>query len=427
MSEATLIKHLTALEILDSRGHPTLQVTVILESGIHATASVPSGASTGLHEAAELRDGGAPHGGRGVRKAVSLVEGEIADALRGVDVTGQAGVDQRLIDLDGTQNKSRLGSNSILGTSMAVARAAARCRRQPLYASLGGDRATLLPMPCMNVLNGGKHADSSLDFQEFMIVPVGAPSFREALRYGAEVYAALRSLLQQRNLSTSVGDEGGFAPRLDGNEAACALIVEATERAGYRPGRDIAIALDPAASSFATADGYALDRSGGGTLDRAALLRLYDRWLGLWPIVSIEDGFAEEDWDGFVAQTSTQGDRIQIVGDDLLVTNPRFIERGIAARAANAALIKPNQIGTVTETIAAIRLCQEAGWGTMMSHRSGETTDSFIADLAVGLGCGQIKAGAPCRGERLAKYNRLLAIEAELGALARFGNPFRPR
>lgn len=427
MTQAHLIRDLSALEILDSRGHPTLQVGIVLTSGVRAEASVPSGASTGAHEAAERRDGDlARYGGRGVRAAVAAVEGEVAEALRGRDVFDQAGLDRALIDLDGTPNKGRLGANALLGVSTAVARAAALAAGLPLYAHLSGDgAASLLPMPCMNVLNGGKHADSSLDFQEFMLVPVGAPNFAEAMRYGAETYAALKDVLHARGLSTAVGDEGGFAPRLEGNETACALIVEAVERAGLRPGRDVAIALDPASSSFEKNGRYELTRSGEGTLDRDALLALYGRWIDAWPIVSIEDGFAEDDWAGFVAQTEAQGGRIQIVGDDLLVTNPRFIARAIAEGAGNAALIKPNQIGTVTETVEAVRLCQGAGWGTMVSHRSGETTDSFIADLAVGLGCGQIKAGAPARGERLAKYNRLIGIEAELGRRARFENPFR--
>ncbi|MCE4224970.1 phosphopyruvate hydratase [Methylobacterium sp. C25] len=425
MTSVSRIQRLEALEIIDSRGHPTLQVTVSLSDGTTATAAVPSGASTGLHEAAELRDGDrARYGGRGVRKAVASVEKDIAATLKGRDVHDQVGIDEHMIALDGTANKSRLGANSLLGTSMAVAQAAAASDGRSLYAHLGGEAATLLPMPFMNVLNGGKHADSSLDFQEFMLVPLGAPSFAEAMRYGVEVYAALRELLRARSLSTAVGDEGGFAPRLESNEAACAIIVAAIERAGYHPGRDVAIALDPAASSFATAAGYDLSRSGTGILDREALLALYGRWIDTWPIVSIEDGFAEDDWTAFQAQTAAHGARLQIVGDDLLVTNPTFIERAIVQRAGNAALIKPNQIGTVTETARSIRLCQEAGWGTMVSHRSGETTDTFIADLAVGLGCGQIKSGAPCRGERLAKYNRLLAIEAELGSRARFANPF---
>ena len=428
MADNNRIASLRAHEILDSRGSPTVSVRVILESGVTAAASVPSGASIGVHEAVELRDGDtARYGGKGVRHAVAHVEGEIARAIAGQDVRDQAAIDRMMIDLDGTENKARLGANAILGVSMAVARAASLVADKPLYATLAGTSDYLLPMPCMNVLNGGKHADSSLDFQEFMIVPVGAPSFAEAMRYGAETYAALRVLLHQRGLKTAVGDEGGFAPDLDSNEAACELIVAAIEAAGYRPGRHLAIALDPAASSFATADSYELSRSGTGQLDRAGLLALYGRWIDAYPIVSIEDGFGEDDWQGFIDQTARQGGRIQIVGDDLLVTNPRIIQRGIDEKAANAALIKLNQIGTVTETIEAVRICQHAGWSTMVSHRSGETTDSFIADFAVAISAGQIKSGAPCRGERLAKYNRLIEIERELEDRPSFSNPFASR
>lgn len=428
MPDRSRIAGLRAHEILDSRGIPTLSVTVVLESGETAAASVPSGASTGVHEAVELRDGDAArYGGKGVRHAVAHIEGEIARAIAGQDARDQGAIDRMMIDQDGTENKARFGANAILGVSMATARAASLVADKPLYAMLAGTSDYLLPMPCMNVLNGGKHADSTLDFQEFMIVPVGAPSFAEAMRYGAETYAALRGLLHQRGLKTAVGDEGGFAPDLDSNEAACELIVEAIEAAGYRPGRDLAIALDPAASSFATGDSYDLARSGTGRLDRAGLLALYGRWIDAYPIVSIEDGFGEDDWQGFIDQTAQQSGRIQIVGDDLLVTNPRIIQRGIDGKAANAALIKLNQIGTVTETIEAVQLCQRAGWGTMVSHRSGETTDHFIADFAVAINAGQIKSGAPCRGERLAKYNRLIEIERELGDRGTFSNPFASR
>ncbi|WP_342163169.1 phosphopyruvate hydratase [Methylobacterium sp. SD21] len=432
MRPDTKIRALEALEILDSRGRPTLEVRVTLEGGVSATAGVPSGASTGVNEAVERRDNDlARYGGKGVLMAAEAVRGEIGEALRGWDAADQQGVDRTLVELDGSPNKSRLGANALLGVSMAAVRAAARATGRPLYAHLGGEAATLLPMPCLNVLNGGQHADSSLDVQEFMLVPVGASSLAEAMRVAAETYAAIREILHERGLATAVGDEGGFAPNLPDNEAALALIVEATERAGYRPGADVAIALDPAASSFAAADGYNLARSRTGMLNRAQLLELYGRWVERWPIVSIEDGFGEEDWTGFVAQTAAQGERIQVVGDDLLVTNPRFIAKAIDERACTAALIKLNQIGTVSETVEAITLCRKAGWATMVSHRSGETTDTFIADFAVAMGSGQIKAGAPCRGERLAKYNRLLAIEAELGARARFENPFarygRPR
>lgn len=416
------IAELRALEILDSRGFPTLSVTLVTDDGTEGTASVPSGASTGLHEAVELRDGDpARFGGKGVLKAIGHIHGEIAACLRGHDVTDQVGLDTALIALDGSTNKARLGGNAILGVSMAAARAAALLKRMPLYRYLGAPEACTLPMPCMNVLNGGKHADNGLDFQEFMLVPVGAPTFAEAMRMGAETYQALKSLLHQRGLSTAVGDEGGFAPKLRSNEEACELIVEAISSAGYGPGDDIAIALDPAASSFGIDGRYEL--ADGSILDRSSLLALYARWIDHWPIISIEDGFAEDDWTGFAEQTKAQGERIQIVGDDIFVTNPVFIARGIAEETANAALIKLNQIGTVTETVEAIAACRQAGWGAMISHRSGETADDFIADFAVAMGTGQMKAGAPCRGERLAKYNRLLAIEQELGDQARFGWP----
>lgn len=424
----TAICDLDALEILDSRGEPTLQVRVILEGGASAVAAVPAGASTGRHEAREARDADPErYRGRGVSRAASAVRGRIAEGLRGLDAADQKQIDGRLIALDGTPDKSGLGANAILGVSMAAARAAAQASGRPLYVHLGGGDATLLPMPCLNVLNGGRHADSSLDVQEFMLVPVGMPTFARAMRCAAETYHAIRDLLHERSLSTAVGDEGGFAPKLPDNEAALDLIVAATERAGYRPGEDVAIAIDPAATSFAVEGGYDLVRSGTGRLDRGGLLALYGRWIERWPIVSIEDGFGEDDWAGFVAQTAAQGKRIQVMGDDLLCTNTRLIEQAIAEDACNAALIKLNQIGTVTETAAAVAMCREAGWASMVSHRSGETTDAFIADFAVAMGCGQIKSGAPCRGERLAKYNRLLDIEAELGPRARFENPFAHR
>lgn len=420
------ISSLDAREILDSRGRPTVEVSVALEGGVTAIASVPSGASTGEKEAVELRDHDfARYGGNGVLNAVANVRGEIAKILLGHNAGDQEAIDRMLIEQDGTPNKSRLGANSILGVSMAVARAAATPDGRQLYERLGN--GTLLPMPCFNVLNGGKHADSSLDFQEFMIVPVGAPNFAEAVRYGAETYAALKELLAARGCRTSVGDEGGFAPVLDGHEDACSLLVQAVEKAGFRPAIDMAIALDPAASSFGSADRYDLQRSGGGVVDRAELLQIYKVLVDRWPIVSIEDGFAEEDWQGFIDMTAAERDRIQIVGDDLLVTNPALIRKGIERSACTAALIKPNQIGTVSETIEAVSVCHKAGWGTMVSHRSGETIDDFIADFAVAVSAGQIKSGAPCRGERLAKYNRLMAIEHELGARADFSNPFAGR
>ncbi len=412
-----------ALEILDSRGNPTVQVEVALEDGSIGIACVPSGASTGQHEAAELRDGDpARFGGRGVRQAVENVRTALANAVSGQDATRQADIDARLIEADGTRGKSKLGANAILGISMAVARAAAASLGLPLYTWLGGPTARRLPVPMMNVINGGKHAGNRLAFQEFMIVPHGAPSFGEALRYGAETFKALEKQLERRGLPTSVGDEGGFAPDLDSDEEACQLIVAAIEQAGLTPGKDVAIALDPAASSF-FADGlYHL--ADGSHLERAALLDLYARWVEAYPIVSIEDGFAETDWDGYVAQTAAMGDRIQIVGDDNYVTNPAFIAEGIARKATNAVLIKLNQIGTVTETVTAIELARSAGWRSVVSHRSGETEDTFIADFAVALGTGQIKTGSLSRSERIAKYNRLLWIERRLGASALFSSTF---
>jgi enolase len=418
-----LIRSVEATEILDSRGNPTLQVEITLDTGIRASASVPSGASTGDNEAVELRDGDPRrYGGKGVLKAIENIRSEIAPTIIGKSAATHAEIDRSLIELDGTPNKSRLGANAILGVSMAVVRAAAASNGVHLYNYLRSSSGRL-PMPMFNVLNGGKHADNSLDFQEFMIVPVGAPTFAEAVRYAAETFHALRSLLAESHLSTAVGDEGGFAPRLPSNDAACELIVKAVETAGYEPGQDIAIALDPAASSFF--DGaYDLERSGQGRKTNAEMIDLYQRWVQDFPIVSIEDGLAENDWDGFRNLTSAVGDKIQIVGDDIFVTNTVFIERGITERTANAALIKLNQIGTVSETIAAVELCRKAGWAYVMSHRSGETEDTFLADFAVAMGAGQIKAGSLCRGERVAKYNRLLRIEQELGDAAIFENPF---
>jgi enolase len=417
------IDSITALEILDSRGFPTVRVNVFLDNGVIGTASIPSGASTGENEATELRDGDAArYGGKGVLRAVANVEDEIAAVLEGFDVTGQAAIDAAMIELDGTENKSRLGANAILGVSQAVARAAAQSCGLPLYAYLGGVGATHLPVPMMNVLNGGKHADSSLDFQEFMIFPVGAPTFAEALRYGAETFQALKKILHGKGYATSVGDEGGFAPQLKGgNDEACELIVAAIEKAGHVPGQDIAIALDPAASSFFENGKYRLTRSKQGDKSPTEMVALFKSWVEKYPIISIEDGHAENDWDGFKAMTAEIGDRVQIVGDDLIVTNPRYIARAIEEKACNAALIKLNQIGTVSETIDAIHLCRQAGWGFVISHRSGETEDAFMADFAVAMGGGQIKTGSVCRSERIAKYNRLLEIEAELGQTAVFG------
>jgi enolase len=418
------IKSLRAQEILDSRGNPTIRVWVGLENGQFCVASVPSGASTGTHEAVELRDGDVRrYGGKGVLKAVANVNDQIAPRLIGMDPLCQAEIDRMLNELDGTPNKAHLGANAILGVSMAVARAGAKVTGVPLHVYLAGPEATRLPVPMMNVLNGGQHADNTLDFQEFMVMPVGAPTFSEALRFGTETFHALKGLLHRKGYSTAVGDEGGFAPRLKSQEEACQLIVEAIGAAGYRPGRDLAIALDPAASSFCDGSRYRLSKSGAGTMTSDELTALYAQWIERYPIVSIEDGLAETDWDGFRAQTAKLGDRIQIVGDDMYVTNPRFITRGIQERTTNAALIKLNQIGTVTEAVEAVGLCRTAGWNFIISHRSGETEDTFMADFAVAMGGGQIKAGSACRSERIAKYNRLLEIEAELGPNARFENP----
>jgi enolase len=418
----TRIYSVQAREILDSRGSPTIAVDVTLVDGTKASAAVPSGASTGENEAVELRDGDPQrYGGKGVRKAVANVNALIAPKLVGLDPTEQVQIDRLMMDLDGTPNKATLGANAILGVSQAVARAAAGSYGLPLYAYLEGRGAKHLPVPMMNVINGGKHADSNLDFQEFMIVPRGAPSFSEALRYGAETFQALKTLLHGQGQSTAVGDEGGFAPRLSSNEEACQLIVTGIERAGYRPGEDIAIALDPAASSFFADGKYRLTRSGQGEKTAVEMIGLYREWRQRYPIVSIEDGLAENDWSGFRELTAALGGHTQIVGDDILVTNPIYIKRGIAERTCNAALIKLNQIGTVSETIDAIQLCRKAGWGFIISHRSGETEDSFIADFAVAMSGGQIKTGSLCRSERIAKYNRLLEIEEELGASAVFG------
>jgi len=418
------IESIRALEILDSRGHPTIRVMVKLDNGITASASVPSGASTGENEAFELRDGDASrYGGKGVLKAIENVTRTIAPRLVGMNPSGQSEIDHRLIELDGTPNKRKLGANAILGVSMAVARAAAQAADVPLYEYLGGADATRLPMPMMNILNGGKHADNSVDFQEFMVVPVGATSFAEAMRYGAETFHALKKILAAKGYATAVGDEGGFAPNLKSNEEACEVIVSAIESAGHKVGKDVAIALDPAASSFFKNGDYHLSKSGQGRKTSAQMNALYEQWLDRYPIVSIEDGLAETDWDGFRQHTAALGGRIQIVGDDIYVTNTEFIRRGIRERTTNAVLIKLNQIGTVTETIAAIDLCREAGWNYVVSHRSGETEDTFMADFAVAMGGGQIKTGSACRSERIAKYNRLLEIEAELGSRAVFTSP----
>lgn len=411
-----------AMEILDSRGNPTIRVFVELDSGARVSASVPSGASTGENEAVELRDGDKGRfGGKGVLKAVTNVNEILGPGLLGMDPTQQGQIDRMMIEMDGTPNKAKLGANAILGVSMAVARAAAVDCGVPLYAYLGGCGARRLPVPMMNIINGGKHAENSVDLQEFMIFPVGAPTFAEALRYGAETFHALKALLKKRGYSVGVGDEGGFAPDLKSNEEALELMVQAIESAGYEPGKQVAIALDPAASSFWEQGVYNLSKSGQGKKTSEDLVAMYKDWVNRYPILSIEDGHAEDDWKGFSALTKEIGDRIQIVGDDIFVTNTNFIARGIEEKAANAVLIKLNQIGTVTETIQAIELARKAGWGYVISHRSGETEDTFMADFAVAMGGGQIKTGSVCRSERIAKYNRLLEIEAELDDAAVFG------
>ena len=420
------INDIHAMEILDSRGNPTVKAIVTLDNGITASASCPSGASTGENEAVELRDGGRTrYGGKGVLKAVANVNELIAPVLIDMDPAHQAEIDRLMILLDGTQNKQRLGANAIVSVSMAVARVAALAAGLPLYAYMGGFGALRIPIPMMNILNGGKHADNSVDFQEFMIMPIGAPSFAEALRYGVQTFHALKDILSKEGYSTNVGDEGGFAPDLKSNDEACEVIIEAIETAGFKPGKDIAIALDPAASSFFKNGVYNLAKLGQGKKTSDEMVAFYTTWVGKYPIVSIEDGLAENDWEGFRKQTASQGDKIQIVGDDIFVTNTKYITRGIQEKTANAVLIKLNQIGTVTETMEAIALCRKVGWGFVVSHRSGETEDTFIADFTVAMGGGQIKTGSVCRSERIAKYNRLLEIEAELGKAAIFENPLK--
>jgi len=414
------IESVRGREILDSRGNPTLEVEVTLIDGSIGRAAVPSGASTGSHEALELRDGDAArYGGKGVLSAVEHVNGEIAGAVLGLSALDQAVLDQALIELDGTKDKSRLGANAILGVSLAVARAAADSLALPLYRYLGGPAARLLPVPMFNILNGGKHAADSTDFQEFMVMPVGASTFAEALRMGAEVYHALGKVLQKRGLSTNVGDEGGFAPSLPSNEAAIEVVLAAVEAGGYRPGEQVALALDPAASEFYRDGKYVLARE-NRELSAEEMAAFWEAWCDKYPIVSIEDGMAEDDWSGWWQLTARLGRRIQIVGDDLFVTNVERLAKGVREGAANSILIKLNQIGTLTETLAAIEMAQRAGWTAVVSHRSGETDDTTIADLAVAAGTGQIKSGAPARGERVVKYNRLLGIEEELGSAARY-------
>lgn len=415
---ATQIQKVVAREILDSRGNPTIEVDVCLENGVTGRAGVPSGASTGVHEAVELRDGQGRYKGKGVQKAVENVNGEIARAVTGMDALAQAQIDQTMIDLDGTPNKARLGANAILGVSLAAARAAALAVHLPLYRYLGGVTATVLPCPMLNILNGGVHGNwQGPDFQEYMVCPVGAPTFREALRWASETYHTLKALLKDRGFSVGVGDEGGFAPLSMNNSGAIEAILEAIEKAGYVPGEQIAIALDPAASSFFE-DGLYHLRSESRKATAEEMVTLWADWVNKYPIVVLEDGLAEDDWDGWKLLNNTLGQKIELVGDDLLVTNVQRIARGIEEQAANGVLIKLNQIGTLSETIAAIKMAHKAGWGAMVSHRSGETTDSFIADFTVAMNTGHLKTGAPCRGERVEKYNQLLRIEAELGDAA---------
>ena len=413
-----IIEQVAAREILDSRGNPTVEVEVALIDGTIARAAVPSGASTGEHEAVELRDGGPRYGGKGVQKAVEGVLDEIAPAVIGLSADEQRLVDQALLDLDGTPDKSRLGANAILGVSLAVAKAAADSAELPLFRYLGGPNAHILPVPMMNILNGGAHADTGVDVQEFMVAPIGAPNFREALRWGAAVYHALKAVLKKQGLATGLGDEGGFAPDVAGTKAALDLICSAIESAGFKPGSDVALALDVAATEFFTpATGYSFEKQNRSA---AEMGQFYTTLLDAYPLVSIEDPLGEDDWDGWVELTTAIGDRVQIVGDDLFVTNPERLEEGIARGAANALLVKVNQIGTLTETLDAVALAHNSGYRTMLSHRSGETEDTTISDLAVAVGSGQIKTGAPARSERVAKYNQLLRIEETLGDAARF-------
>jgi len=414
------IDNIKAREILDSRGNPTLEVEVELSDGTKGRAGVPSGASTGKYEAVELRDGDTSRfSGLGVLKAITNVNQVITTAIVGMSVTDQAAIDHKLIELDGTANKSRLGANAILGTSLAVAHAAANLLSMPLYRCLGGVSDYTLPVPMMNILNGGKHASGSTDFQEFMVVPAGASSFRHALQMGTEVYHSLKRVLKDKGLDINVGDEGGFAPSLSSNKQAIEAVLLAIEKTSYKPGKDCFIALDPAASEFYKDGQYILARE-GASLSANEMVDYYVKWASSYPIISLEDGMAEDDWDGWQLLTQKLGDKVQLVGDDLYVTNVNRLSQGISLKASNSILIKPNQIGTLTETIAAIHMAQEAGCTAVVSHRSGETEDTTIADLAVGLNTGLIKAGAPCRSERTAKYNRLLKIEEELGKSAHF-------
>jgi enolase len=414
-NDITTIEEVTAREILDSRGNPTVQVEVLLMGGARGVAAVPSGASTGAHEAVELRDGDkARYGGKGVLNAVANVNDLISEALVGLDATDQTMIDDVMIALDGTPNKSKLGANAILGVSLAAAKAAANAQGQPLYRYIGGVAARILPVPMMNILNGGKHADNSTDMQEYMILPVGAATFREALRMGSEVYQSLKKVLHQKKLNTNVGDEGGFAPSLSSNREALEVILAAIDMAGYKAGRDICLGLDPASSEFYENGKYVLARE-GRTLTAREMVDLYEQWIGEYPIITLEDGLAEDDWEGWAILRERLGNRVQLVGDDLFVTNTKRLRRGIEERSANSILIKLNQIGTLTETMDAIEMAKRASFTAVISHRSGETEDTTIADLVVATNAGQIKTGAPARSERVAKYNRLLVIEDELG------------
>ena len=412
-----IIEQVAAREILDSRGNPTVEVEVALIDGTVARAAVPSGASTGEHEAVELRDGGSRYGGKGVQKAVEGVLDEIAPAVIGLSADEQRLVDQTLLDLDGTSGKSRLGANAILGVSLAVAKAAAESAGLPLFRYLGGPNAHILPVPMFNILNGGAHADTGVDVQEFMVAPIGAPNFKEAVRWGAEVYHSLKSVLKKQGLNTGLGDEGGFAPDVAGTRAALDLILSAIEAAGFKPGTDVALALDVAATEFFRDGAYQFEKQAQNT---AQMTEFYSKLLDAYPLVSIEDPLSEDEWDGWAELTAAIGERVQIVGDDLFVTNPERLEEGIERGVANALLVKVNQIGTLTETLDAVALAHNSGYRTMMSHRSGETEDTFIADLAVAVGSGQIKTGAPARSERVAKYNQLMRIEEALGDAARY-------
>jgi len=417
VSTNSAIKSITAREILDSRGNPTVEVDVQLEDGSWARAAVPSGASTGAFEAAELRDGGSRYLGKSVSGAVENVRTKIAPALIGQDGLDQKVLDEKMIALDATVNKSSLGANAILGVSLAVARAAAVSKKLPFYKFIGGEKATLLPIPMMNILNGGAHADTNVDIQEFMIAPIGAPSFKEGLRYGAEIYQSLKSVLKKRGLATSIGDEGGFAPNLESNRAALDLIIEAVEKAGYKMGSDIGLAMDVAATEFYKDGSYHFE---GSNLSATEMINYYQGLLDSYPLLSIEDPLSEDDWSGWADITKAMGASVQLVGDDLFVTNPTRLAQGISQGCANALLVKVNQIGTLTETLAAVDMAHKAGYRSMMSHRSGETEDTTIADLSVAALCGQIKTGAPARSERVAKYNQLLRIEEELGSKAQY-------